>query len=184
MTWVRLDDNFHWHPKIAGLSHVAYRLYEGALCYANRYQTGGEITLAVADQLSIGRSAPRRELEEGGLWEVIGHARWIIHDYFLYQPDPQKSRAGQAGGQASAQARAQAEGKQPPKQMLKQVLKQNSSPVPVPIPVAEEGVENPPVIPPRGFGIPKTNLHVSDLHDVGSILGSLQLQAKPRKETA
>lgn len=114
MAWVRLDDNFHWHPKVAPLSDAAYRLYIGALCYCNRYEQGGRVTKAHIKTLAgSGRRVQRLidELVLATLWVVDG-TDWLIHDYLLYQPDPTKQAAGRAGGQASAQARAQADRKQ------------------------------------------------------------------------
>lgn len=113
LAWVRLDDNFHWHPKVTPLSDGAYRLYVGALCYCNRYQQGGRVTSThIKTLVGTGRRVQRMvtELVLATLWVEDG-PDWLIHDYLLYQPDPTKQAAGRAGGQASAQARAQADRK-------------------------------------------------------------------------
>ena len=120
MAWVRLDDNFHWHPKVAPLSDAAYRLYVGALCHCNRYDQGDHVSLGVVTALMPGRRGLRSaaELVTATLWLVDGVVGWIIHDYFSYQPNPDKQRAGRIGGQASAQARAQASAVAPAQALL------------------------------------------------------------------
>lgn len=132
MTWVRIDDNFHWHPKVARLSSDAYRLLVGGLCYANRYQTAGFIRREVVAMLSGTRrgavsnpSRSCRELVAARLWEKA-EGGYLIHDYFEYQPDPIKQAAGRKGGIVSAQARAQAG------------VKHAAQPPSRPVPVKEE----------------------------------------------
>lgn len=117
MTWVKLDDNFHWHPKIDALSPLAYRIFVGSICYANRYQTAGFIRAksvrnlcGVSDKPVRNLFRPCAELVRARLWEKT-EGGWLIHDYFEYQPDPIKQSAGRKGGLASVQARAQAGGK-------------------------------------------------------------------------
>lgn len=114
MTWVRIDDNFHWHPKVEGLSCLAYRLFVGSICYANRYQTAGFIRAKSVRNLCGSSATPVRnlfrpcaELVRAKLWERA-EGGYLIHDYFEYQPDPIKRAAGRKGGIVSAQARAQA----------------------------------------------------------------------------
>lgn len=148
MAWVRLDDNFHWHPKVARLSDATYRLYVGALCYCNRYQRGGRIEHV--DLVTIyGRGRRGRtladELVDAGLWTVEDWG-WQIHDYLQYQPDPVKQAAGKAGGEASAQARAAAKAKHDAQARAVPVAEDPAQPPsrtrPVPVPL---GVENPSV---------------------------------------
>jgi hypothetical protein len=137
VTWVRLDDNFHWHPKVAPLSDAAYRLYVGALCYSNRYELGGRVTIGhVGVLVGTGRRAQRLidELVVADLWTPEG-VDWLIHDYLLYQPDPTKQAAGRMGGRASAQARAVAPAQADPKHAAVAPLKQVLNPRPVPVPL-------------------------------------------------
>lgn len=72
MTWVRLDDEFGEHPKIAALSDSALALFVTGLAYCNRNLTDGFIPHPVGHgQLRYcdGNTAPPiAELEAAGLW--------------------------------------------------------------------------------------------------------------------
>lgn len=81
-TWVRLDDSFPEHPKIAELSLRAFRAHVEGLCYANRNLTDGVLPSRVA--LAWGKSAAQ-ELARAGVWEKTD-AGYSIHDYHEYQP--------------------------------------------------------------------------------------------------
>ena len=83
MTWVKIDDGFHDHPKIEALSSDAYRAFIGGLCYCARFLTDGHIPPARVKQL--GRTAAVRELEQVGLWDRNGDGVHV-HDYLEYQP--------------------------------------------------------------------------------------------------
>jgi len=168
LAWVRLDDNFHWHPKVAPLSDGAYRLYVGGLCYCNRFSQKDTLTMVqILGLVGSARRAERliTELVSRKLWRKSGDV-YKVHDYFNYQPDPKKVFAGRV----SAATRAQ--------HAVEQVFN------PVPVPSRPVGVI-PPVVPltPNGYGIPKASMHVEGGHHVSKILGTLQLQSKPRKET-
>ena len=89
MTWVRLDDQFADHPKVVGLSAVAFRLHVRAICYAARHETDGVIPAAFV----IKRAAT--ELVGAGLWEE-NPAGYIIHDYLEYNPSAASLRAKRA----------------------------------------------------------------------------------------
>ena len=84
MTWVKLDDHFHDHPKIEGLSSDAYRAYVGGLCYCARFLTDGHIPGARVKKL--GRRSVLTELERAGLWDANGDGV-NVHDYLIYQED-------------------------------------------------------------------------------------------------
>ncbi len=143
MTWVKLDDHFDEHPKIAALSDSAMALWVTSIAYSNRNLTDG----FVPHQIGVGglrycdgnTIPPIRELEHWGLWEEV-EGGWLIHDFFEFQPSRaqveeqhrQKVAAGQAGGRASAQARASAS------------AQAQSKPVPVPDSVPYELQEQEP----------------------------------------
>lgn len=82
MTWVKLDDDFPDHPKIADLTDKAFRLHVSGLCYCGRFLTDGKIPKSAIWRLGDGAVLP--ELLEAGLWEEIDGAYWI-HDYLLHQ---------------------------------------------------------------------------------------------------
>jgi hypothetical protein len=84
MTWVKLDDHFHDHPKIEALSSDAYRAYIGGLCYCARFLTDGAIPPPRLKKLASKRVAA--ELVAAGLWEQNG-VGVTVHDYLVYQED-------------------------------------------------------------------------------------------------
>jgi hypothetical protein len=89
MTWVKLDDAFAEHPKIARLSDSALALFVVGLAYCNRNLTDGFIPRQVGiGQLRYcdGNTVPPiRELERGGVWEAVPGG-WQVHDFDHYQP--------------------------------------------------------------------------------------------------
>lgn len=94
MPWVRVDDNFPDHPKVDGLSDLAFRLHVAALCYCNRLLTDGDIPKGKEKRLTpkTNVSSAVDELLEAGLWHDEGD-RWRIHDYLDFQPDKAKVTA-------------------------------------------------------------------------------------------
>lgn len=121
MSWVKIDDGFAEHRKIAGLSDAAFRMHVAGLCYAARNATDGFVPLGVAK--AIGGSERRAaELMSAGVWhlaggEMLGCAScaaraaeagsgtsssscttaggWVIHDFLQFNP----SRAEQEHAQ-------------------------------------------------------------------------------------
>jgi len=108
MTWVKIDDGFHEHPKISALTNAAYRLYMGGLCYAGRRATDGFVPTSALKPLGgVERAAD--ELVAAGLWHISGkvaggaidcqpcddgaadarwrgYGGWVIHDFLHYNP--------------------------------------------------------------------------------------------------
>lgn len=93
MTWVKLDDRFCDHPKIAGLSDRAFRAQVAALCYSAGVLSDGRIPQAVGVRIA-GRAT--RELEAKGVWQRIGQEGWQLHDFLDYQPSREKVLARRA----------------------------------------------------------------------------------------
>jgi hypothetical protein len=114
MPWVRVDDHYDEHPKIAQVGPLGVALWAAALAYANRNGTGGFIPWAVARGLvqweflgpveADGRQKVYRIgissgmlgedvsaafvidlLLDAGLWEEA-EGGYQIHDYGDYQP--------------------------------------------------------------------------------------------------
>jgi len=114
MTWVRLDDHFDEHPKMARVGPLGIALWTVGLAYCNRNLTDGFIPWAVAQHLLnwefLGKpdANGRRKrysidvscgmmgedvdsafvidlLVDAGLWEVRDEG-YYIHDYPDYQP--------------------------------------------------------------------------------------------------
>ncbi len=149
--WVRLDDSFPDHPKIAAAGPFGGWLHVCGLCYCNRHLTDGFIPASVAHRLMDADtagltecSAVAEDLCERGLWHKV-EGGYEIHDYLDYQPSradveqlrAKKKAAGQAGGQASAQARAQAKSNPKPKPNTKPL---STKPKPLSVERPEERV--------------------------------------------
>jgi hypothetical protein len=121
MSWVRLDDNFPEHPKIARAGGDAAWLHVCALAYCSRNLTDGLVPNAVLKKLSDRRNPIRlaAQLVDAGLWERE-EAGWRVHDYLKFQPSRAdveteraqrsltKAEAGRRGGIASGVSRRRA----------------------------------------------------------------------------
>ena len=112
MTWAKVDDKLHAHPKaeLAGLE--AMGLWAVALSYSAAYLTDGYVTRDRVFRLA-GERGPEiaGRLVLAGLWEVSAGG-WTFHDWADYQPTKAEVEAAQAkkssAGKAGAMARAQA----------------------------------------------------------------------------
>lgn len=105
MPWVRLDDRFPSHRKVALLSDRSFRLYVSALCWASENLTEGRI---LDRELSLvarirGVKTAAKELEEAQLWDRI-EGGWVIHDYLEYNPDRARVQADREANAARQQA--------------------------------------------------------------------------------
>lgn len=94
MTWVRLDDRFPSHRKVALLSDRAFRLYVSALCWSSENLTEGKILDRELTVVARVRSmkATARELEAAQLWDRLPDG-WQIHDYLDFNPTSEQVRA-------------------------------------------------------------------------------------------
>jgi hypothetical protein len=109
MTWVRFDDQFPIHRKVAGLSDVLYRLHTEAIFWCARNTTDGVIHRE--DLATIGRRATAEradELVRRKLWHLAGQLctrcsaalaeagaaepveGWVVHEYLAFQPSRSK----------------------------------------------------------------------------------------------
>lgn len=97
MTYIRLDDGFANHPKIARLAPPAVVLFVAGLCYCSRYLTDGAIPAAAARKLDY--SSPRAigELVAAGLWERRGDD-FEVHDYLKHQRSKAQVEAARESG--------------------------------------------------------------------------------------
>lgn len=107
MTWVKVDDQFHEHPKLAAPGAAAWGMWLAGIAYCNRALTDGFISDAVAEGLG-GRWRVRRPdlkmiarcgdvevvvdadliavaLVDAGLWHRVDGG-YQIHDYADFQP--------------------------------------------------------------------------------------------------
>ncbi|MET8841478.1 hypothetical protein ABZW67_15460 [Streptomyces rubiginosohelvolus] len=94
MPWVKLDDRFPTHRKVALLSDRAFRLYVSGLCWSSENLTEGRILTRELPFIARvrGLKAVAKELEEAGLWDPADGG-WTIHDYLEYNPDRAKVQA-------------------------------------------------------------------------------------------
>ncbi|MFF8839605.1 hypothetical protein [Streptomyces sp. NPDC015130] len=105
MPWVRLDDRFPSHRKVALLSDRAFRLYVSALCWSSENLTEGRILekeLPLVARIR-GHKTAAAELEAAGLWDRA-EVGWVIHDYLEYNPDRAKVQAEREANAARQQA--------------------------------------------------------------------------------
>ena len=137
MPWVRIDDGYADHPKLAAVGPLGQALWLAGLAYCNRNLTDGFIPWSASQRLvtwtyrdDLGQvsiylgshnDAPVTNEYVCGL--LVGARLWIevpggflIHDYEKYQPTKAqimaereaKAAAGRAGGLATAAARGKA----------------------------------------------------------------------------
>lgn len=150
MTWLKLDDGFARHRKIAPLSDRAFRLHVTVMLECASQLTDGKMPKNLIDTLP---KAPRGralkstiiELMESGVWEDCGE-EVLVHDYLDFNPSAEEAKqlkdkraaAGRAGGKQSGSKR-QAKSKQVLEQSgSKTEAESNPVPVPVPVPLASE----------------------------------------------
>lgn len=110
MPWVRFEDRFPAHPKVARLSDKAFRIHVAAICWCSANLTDGHITADLLP-LAIGRQrvpkAAVAELVTAGLWEPDGANGYRVHDFTDYQPSRERVLA-QRRADADRQARQRA----------------------------------------------------------------------------
>lgn len=97
MTWTKLDDNFHGHPKIrrAWRNPVAFGLHVMAINYSSCHDRDGHVDPEfVEDQVpdQSDRVGAIEHLIECGLWEPNGRG-WQIHDFLKYHPSRAQTEA-------------------------------------------------------------------------------------------
>ncbi|MCX4778124.1 hypothetical protein [Streptomyces sp. NBC_01264] len=105
MPWVRLDDRFPSHRKVALLSDRAFRLHVTALCWSSENLTEGLIRdkeLPVVARIR-GLKTVAKELEDAKLWDRTEDG-WVIHDYLVYQFSREQVLAEREGNAARQKA--------------------------------------------------------------------------------
>jgi hypothetical protein len=80
MSWLRIDDKFPSHPKVAQLSDREFRVHMRALCYCAEYRTDGVLPVAAVGEIRGLTPRVTDRLIKVGLWErENGVLR--IHDF-------------------------------------------------------------------------------------------------------
>ncbi|MEV4036397.1 mucin-2 [Streptomyces umbrinus] len=117
MTWFKVDDTAHAHPKLLRAGNAALGLWMRAGAYAAQHLTEGVIPGVVA-QL-YGTAPQARKLVASGLWHPHGHdctrcrqpaaGDYVMHDFLIYNPTRARvedERAASAERQKRARERA------------------------------------------------------------------------------
>jgi hypothetical protein len=166
MTWVRIDDGFAQHPKVAGVGPLGMALQVAGLCYCNRNMTDGFIPWSVAHSLLSWRFVDPETSPEGkrrlftiavtsgmrgddcdseyvigllvmaGMWDEVDGG-FLIHDYTDYQPTKAQIEAERAQKIAAGQAGGKARALALANTPAKADGQAESKPVPVPVPDSE-----------------------------------------------
>lgn len=148
MTWARIDDRFHSHPKVASLGPymlACVGLHTLALSWCNDQLTDGAIP---TDQVPRLAGDLTLLLPQGQPWELVARlvavgmweemeSGYRIHDFLDYNPSKRhvmqlrktRALAGQAGGRQRASNASSTQ------QANRQA---NPNPVPVPVPSTPE----------------------------------------------
>ncbi len=162
MTWAKVDDRLHGHPKVVKAGLEAMGLWALGLSHCAAYMTDGHLDETTARRLAGARLGPlAARLVASGLWSVHPSGGWTYHDYLDHNPSAEqvrqererKAEAGRRGGLSKAFNRAAAgpsgasTSLAPPSVLLPESAVLPSRPDPVPI-------SDPPVGPPLG-GAPK-----------------------------
>lgn len=82
MTWIKLEDTFPDHPRVAGLTDAAKVAFIEGLCYCSRHLTDGMIPRSVAGR--FWRRSVVDELVASGLWaDEAGDV--VVTEYLVHQ---------------------------------------------------------------------------------------------------
>ena len=110
MAWVKIDDQFPEHRKVAGLSDAAFRLHFSGIAYCSRQLTDGLIEAdAIPALVRKYRPTALTELVERGLWKPIAigggkPAVYEIHDYLQWNDSREVVLARKEKASAKAKA--------------------------------------------------------------------------------
>jgi hypothetical protein len=108
MSWFKIDDGFHCHPKVFAAGTPAVGLYVRCGSWAAQQSTEGVVPRAVARQYGTPRMI--KALVDAGLWHAADHdcdpcRNWhpeipkdafLIHEYLGYNPTKEATLAARA----------------------------------------------------------------------------------------
>ncbi len=103
MPFIRLSDNYIYHPKFLALSASAFRLWHEGLAYCRQQETDGRISSGTVQGFRYYKAPRVTELatpfEHGAhpLWERIEGFGYQVHDYLFWnlsKEETQKDRDG------------------------------------------------------------------------------------------
>lgn len=108
MTWFKLDDGFHCHPKVLEAGNEAIGLYVRCGSWVSQQLTDGFVPTSIA--LLYGGRDLAEALVGANLWTPVTGG-WQMHDYLTYNPSKdqvQADRHAAAERQKRARERAKA----------------------------------------------------------------------------
>jgi len=89
MTWFKIDDAFHSHPKTTATSLAALGLWTVAGTWSGDHLTDGFVPDHMIPLLSRGASQLAEELSAKGLWRRV-RGGYRFHDWESYQPSRER----------------------------------------------------------------------------------------------
>lgn len=89
MSWVRLDDSFHTHPKVLAAGNAGAGLFVRCLTYCSSHLTDGFVPSAAAKLL--GSTSDIKRCVAAGLLERV-EGGWRIPDYLDFNPSADQVR--------------------------------------------------------------------------------------------
>lgn len=184
MAWVRIDDQFADHPKMAEVGPLGIALQISVLCYCNRFLTDGffskNVAVGILKRLGIKRNFLSK-MVDAGLWHEADGG-YTINGYLEYNPSKehtlakreQTSNAAKSAAKSTNEKRWGSPEQSPERRTDSDTFGDTSgdtgwvAPVPVPLPrenleisKALGGVEGsppkPPSFKPPSSEPPKTN---------------------------
>lgn len=84
MSWLRVDDGFANHPKIARLTDRELRIWIRTLCYCARYENPAVDDATMSEVVGL-KPATVQAFVSAGLLDVVS-GRIEVHDWHEYQP--------------------------------------------------------------------------------------------------
>lgn len=108
MTWFKIDDGFHCHPKVLEAGNEAIGLYARCGSWVSQQLTNGFVPTSIA--LLYGGRELAAALVEARLWIPVDGG-WQMHDFLIYNPSKDQvrsDRAAAADRQKRARERAKA----------------------------------------------------------------------------
>lgn len=131
MTWFKVDDSFHDHPKVFDAPDCAVALWTRAGTWSSRNLTDGFVPTGMPARLCDDPDTAVKELVRRGLW-TRASGGYRFHDWSDFQPSAKavielrakRAAAGKRGGQAKAAKQNASKGLA----NASDVAKQNSAP--------------------------------------------------------
>jgi hypothetical protein len=113
MTWFKVDDSFHAHPKVLATEPDALGLWVVAGAWSSAHLTDGFVPTHALSRLLPGSDDLARKLVTAGLWRRA-KGGYQFHDWCNYQPTAddvrtmreKRANAGRIGGVASGKVRS------------------------------------------------------------------------------